>query len=181
MITSPDVLDPLVALALNVLAAAVTLAVGWALAAYLERLVRTLTARHPRVDLTLATLAGRLLRALVVVLTVIAVLDRFGVQTTSFVALIGAAGLAVGLSLQGALGNVAAGILVLLLRPYKVGDAVMMNGTAQGRRRRDDERHGRRRRRDRPVRHQAAQLRGRGGVRAERDGVEQRGAELLAG
>lgn len=43
MITSPDVLDPLVALALNVLAAAVTLAVGWALAAYLERLVRTLT------------------------------------------------------------------------------------------------------------------------------------------
>ncbi len=127
---SPQVVDPIVALALNVLAAALTLALGWALAGWLERVVRTLSARQARLDVTIATLAGRLLRALVLVVTVIAVLDRFGVQTTSLVALIGAAGLAVGLALQGALANVAAGVLVLVLRPYKVGDAVMMNGTA---------------------------------------------------
>jgi small conductance mechanosensitive channel len=127
---SPDIVDPIVALALNVLAAAATLALGWVFAGWVDRTVRRVTSRNPRVDVTLAGVAARVLRALVIVFTLVAVLDRFGVQTTSLVALIGAAGLAIGLSLQGALANVAAGVLVLTLRPFKVGDAVMLNGIA---------------------------------------------------
>ncbi len=73
---------------------------------------------------------GRLARWAVLAFTVIAVLGRFGVQTTSLVALIGAAGLAIGLALQGALSNVAAGVLLLALRPFRVGDAIDIAGTA---------------------------------------------------
>jgi small conductance mechanosensitive channel len=127
---SPEIVDPIVALTLNVLAAAAILAIGWVAAGRVERTVRTLTGRNQRIDVTLAGVSGRVLRALVLIFTLIAVLDRFGVQTTSLVALIGAAGLAVGLSLQGALGNVAAGVLLLVLRPFKVGDAVLVGGTA---------------------------------------------------
>ena len=127
---TPEIVDPVIALALNVLAAATILAIGWVVAGWLDRTVSSLTVRSPKVDATLAGVAARLVRALVLVFTLIAVLDRFGVQTTSLVALIGAAGLAIGLSLQGALANVAAGMLVLSLRPFKVGDAVLVNGTA---------------------------------------------------
>ncbi len=127
---TPEIVEPIIALALNVLAAATILVLGWVVAGWVERTVRTVTARSPKVDATLAGVAARLLRALVLVFTLIAVLDRFGLQTTSLVALIGAAGLAIGLSLQGALANVAAGVLVLSLRPFKVGDAVLVNGTA---------------------------------------------------
>lgn len=127
---SPEIVDPIVALILNVLAAAAILAIGWVAAGWVERTVRTLTGRNPKIDVTLAGVAGRVLRALVLIFTLIAVLDRFGVQTTSLVALLGAAGLAVGLSLQGALSNVASGVLLLVLRPFKVGEAVMVGGTA---------------------------------------------------
>lgn len=61
---------------------------------------------------------------------VLAALAKFGVQTTSFVAVLGAAGLAVGLALQGSLANFAAGVLLLVLRPFKVGDYVEAGGTA---------------------------------------------------
>jgi small conductance mechanosensitive channel len=62
----------------------------------------------------------------VIVITLIAVLSRFGVQTTSLIALLGAAGLAIGLALQGTLSNVAAGVMILLFRPFKIGDAVKL-------------------------------------------------------
>lgn len=123
-------LDPIVALALNVLAAAAILVLGWVVAGWLERTVRSVASRKPTLDATLAGVAARVVRALVLIFTLVAVLDRFGVQTTSLVALIGAAGLAIGLSLQGALANVAAGVLLLTLRPFKLGDAVLVNGTA---------------------------------------------------
>ena len=55
-------------------------------------------------------------------------LNRFGVETTSLIALLGAAGLAIGLALQGTLSNVAAGVMILFFRPFKVGDAVKLNG-----------------------------------------------------
>ena len=73
---------------------------------------------------------ARIVRWLVLVFTIIAVLDRFGVQTASLVALLGAAGLAIGLALQGALSNVAAGVMILGLRPFRIGDAVDIGGTA---------------------------------------------------
>ncbi len=127
---TPTGIDTLVALGLNVLAAALILALGWIFAGWVERTVRALAVRKSRLDAALAGVAGRVLRGLVLVFALIAVLDRFGVQTTSLVALIGATGLAIGLSLQGALGNVAAGVLLLTLRPFRIGDAVLVGGTA---------------------------------------------------
>lgn len=115
--------------AINVVAAFALLVVGWVAAGWAERLVRGATRRHEKLDVTLANLFGRIVRAVVLVVTVIAVLDRFGVHTTSLVAVLGAAGLAVGLALQGALSNVAAGVMLLALRPFRVGDAVDIGGS----------------------------------------------------
>jgi small conductance mechanosensitive channel len=81
-----------------------------------------------RHDRTLQQFGSALARYVVVVLGLIAVLQRLGVQTTSIIAVLGAASLAIGLALQGALSNVAAGVLILLLRPYRVGDQVEMGG-----------------------------------------------------
>ncbi|GAB4271465.1 MAG: mechanosensitive ion channel [Candidatus Promineifilaceae bacterium] len=64
----------------------------------------------------------------ILIITIVAALDRLGVQTTSFVAILGAAGLAVGLALEGALANFAAGALILFLRPFKIGDLVEIAG-----------------------------------------------------
>jgi small conductance mechanosensitive channel len=121
--------DPLIAIGLNVLAAIAILVVGWVVAGWVGRLVLGATERDPRIDRTLATVFARVARAAVLVFTVIAVLDRFGVQTASLVALLGAAGLAIGLALQGALSNVAAGVMILGLRPFRIGDAVDIGGT----------------------------------------------------
>ncbi len=63
-------------------------------------------------------------------MTIVAVLAQFGVQTTSIIAVLGAAGLAIGLALQGTLQNIAAGIMLLLLRPFKVGDFIDAAGKA---------------------------------------------------
>lgn len=63
------------------------------------------------------------------VFAVIAALSKFGVQTTSFIAVIGAAGLAVGLALQGSLSNFAAGVLILLFRPFRIGDMIDSSGS----------------------------------------------------
>ena len=121
--------DQLIGIGLNLLAAIAILIVGWIVAGWVGRLVRSATERDPRIDVTLATVFARVARWAVLVFTVIAVLDRFGVQTTSLVALLGAAGLAIGLALQGALSNVAAGVMILGLRPFRIGDAVDIGGT----------------------------------------------------
>lgn len=79
-------------------------------------------------DRMLLQFAGALVRWVVVLLGAIAVLERLGVRTTSIIAMLGAASLAIGLALQGALSNVAAGVLILVLRPYRVGDQVDVGG-----------------------------------------------------
>ncbi|MDZ7698849.1 MAG: mechanosensitive ion channel [Deltaproteobacteria bacterium] len=71
---------------------------------------------------------GSLTYFLILTFAVVAALAKFGIQTTSFVAVLGAAGLAVGLALQGSLANFAAGVLILILRPFKVGDFIMGAG-----------------------------------------------------
>jgi small conductance mechanosensitive channel len=98
--------------------------VGW-----VECMVRSSTKRNQRLDAALVSVLARVARWGVLVFTLIAVLDRFGVQTTSLVALLGAAGLAIGLALQGALSNVAAGVMILGLRPFRIGDAVDIGGS----------------------------------------------------
>ncbi|HDP88607.1 MAG TPA: mechanosensitive ion channel [Thioalkalivibrio sp.] len=81
-------------------------------------------------DPMLSSFLGSLLRGLLVLAVVIASLDQLGVQTTSLIAVLGAAGLAVGLALQGSLSNFAAGIMLIVFKPFKVGDFIEAAGTA---------------------------------------------------
>lgn len=119
-----------IALLFDVVAAAVILAIGWTVAGWAGRLVGRVAERDERFDRTIASVVQRIVRWGIIIVTVIAVLGRFGVQTTSLVALLGAAGLAIGFALQGALSNVAAGVMILGLRPFRLGDAVDIGGTA---------------------------------------------------
>lgn len=80
------------------------------------------------VDATLVTFGSSLLYYLLMVVVIIASVQQIGVQTTSLVAVLGAAGLAVGLALQGALSNFAAGVLIILFRPFRVGDVIEAAG-----------------------------------------------------
>jgi|TARA_R110002051_G_scaffold87545_1_gene154185 small conductance mechanosensitive channel len=81
-------------------------------------------------DPTVLTFAAQVARVVVYIVGLIAVLQRLGVQTTSIIAVLGAASLAVGLALQGTLSNVAAGVVLLILRPYKVGDVIDIGGAS---------------------------------------------------
>ena len=83
-----------------------------------------------RQDPTVLSFAAQVVRVLVLIIGLIAVLQRLGVQTTSIIAVLGAASLAVGLALQGTLSNVAAGVMLLILRPYRVGEVIDLGGVA---------------------------------------------------
>lgn len=120
--------EGLVSAGLNVLAAIVILIVGLWFAAWAGRAVRRLANRHPRFDDTLAAFSAWIVRYGLTLIVLIAVLRRFGFETTSVIALFGAAALAIGLALQGTLSNVAAGVMLILFRPYRIGDSVELNG-----------------------------------------------------
>ena len=111
---------------MNVLGAILTLIGGFVAANWLSRLTSQAMSKVERIDPVFHPLPGKVVRVAVVLLTLIAVLNRFGVETTSLIALLGAAGLAVGLALQGTLSNVAAGVMILMFRPFKIGDAVKL-------------------------------------------------------
>ena len=113
----------------DVLGAILILLFGWILAGWAGRATRSAVDKIAWMDGTIKPLIASVVRYLVVIITVVAVLNRFGVQTTSIIAVLGAAGLAVGLALQGTLSNVAAGVMILFLRPFKVGDYVSAGGT----------------------------------------------------
>jgi len=112
---------------LRLVAACAILVLGWMLATAMKRWVLAGLAHLP-VDLTLKPLLASLIRYAILIVTVILVLGQFGVQTTSLIALLGAAGLAVGLALQGTLSNVASGVMLLILRPFRVGHFVQVAG-----------------------------------------------------
>jgi small conductance mechanosensitive channel len=122
------------AFSMRVLVAAVILAFTLWAAGRLARLtaggVDRLTRRHHSADKTLSDFASAMIRYIVIAIGAVAVLQQLGVQATSVLAVLGAASLAIGLALQGTLSNVAAGVMVLLLRPYRVGDRVELNGKA---------------------------------------------------
>ena len=84
--------------------------------------------RRQEVDKTLETFVCNLVRMVLLVVVIIAAIGQLGIETTSFIAIFGAAGLAVGLALQGSLSNFAAGVLIVLFRPYRVGDFVEAAG-----------------------------------------------------
>jgi small conductance mechanosensitive channel len=108
----------------------ILIATLWA-ARWAGRLARRALARLPRAqgsDTTLQTFVSALVRWAIVALGMVAVLQQLGVRTTSILAVLGAASLAIGLAVQGALGNIAAGVLILIMKPYRIGDTVEING-----------------------------------------------------
>jgi small conductance mechanosensitive channel len=116
----------------SVLGGIAILIVGWMASKIVARSLRAALGRFERVDATLRNFFVSLVRYIILIFTVLAVLSAFGVQTASLIAIFGAAGLAVGLALQGTLSNVAAGVMLLLFRPFKVGDYIDGGGGAAG-------------------------------------------------
>ena len=115
---------------LDMVQAVIILLIGYWLASRLSNATRRRLDRFERVDGTLKPLFANLVRYAVLIVTIIAVLAQFGVQTASIIAVLGAAGLAIGLALQGTLQNIAAGIMLLFLRPFKVGDFISAAGSS---------------------------------------------------
>ena len=109
---------------LNLVSAIAILAIGFFLAGWVSRTIRKRLAGVDRLDPTLIPITAQIVRYAILVFTLILVLAEFGIQTTSMIAVLGAAGLAIGLALQGTLQNVAAGLMILILRPYHVGEFV---------------------------------------------------------
>jgi small conductance mechanosensitive channel len=110
--------------AVNFVIATLILIAGWVVARWAERWMHDLVGRSHYIDDTLKPLIANFVRYAILAITVVAVLGRFGVQTTSLIALLGAAGLAVGLALQGTLSNVASGVMLLVLRPFRVYEKI---------------------------------------------------------
>jgi small conductance mechanosensitive channel len=113
----------------NVLAAIGILVGGYLVALLARRILRRVLIRS-RVDTTVTAFVGGLTYFAILGMAIVAMLARFGVETASFVALFGAIAFAIGFALQGALANFAAGLIILILRPYKVGDFITAGGTA---------------------------------------------------
>ncbi|MBN1586711.1 MAG: mechanosensitive ion channel [Candidatus Omnitrophica bacterium] len=112
---------------LNVLAAIVIFVVG----KWVARWVSDVTAKlmtKAKVDAALVSFVQHLAYVALMVFVIIAAIGKLGVQTTSFIAVLGAAGLAVGLALQGSLSNFAAGVLIVLFKPFKAGDFIEAGG-----------------------------------------------------
>ena len=110
--------------AINFLIAVLILIAGWIIARWMGRWIQDVIGRSHYVDETLKPLISNFARYAILAITVVAVLSQFGVQTTSLIALLGAAGLAIGLALQGTLSNVASGVLLLILRPFRVYEKI---------------------------------------------------------
>lgn len=113
---------------LDVLGAVVLLVAGWTVAGWARRSIIRVLDRTPRMDATLKPIIANIVRYLILILVLVAVLAQFGVQTTSIIAVLGAAGLAIGLAMQGTLQNIAAGVMLLFLRPFRVGDYIDAEG-----------------------------------------------------
>ena len=121
--------DLLIQYAVNIVAAIVILIIGSIVARVVgNALNRVMKLRG--IDATVADFLSAIVRYGVLAFTFIAVLGRVGVQTTSVIAVLGAAGLAVGLALQGSLSNFAAGVLLVIFRPLRVGEYVDLGGVA---------------------------------------------------
>jgi small conductance mechanosensitive channel len=124
-------LDAASGLAVNLVVAVLILILTLWLSSWIAKVTRRTLERIQRPAAPDATLLGFLssaARGIVLIIGAIAVLQRLGVQTTSILTLLGAGSLAIGLAMQGSLSNVAAGVMLLVLRPYRIGDVVAING-----------------------------------------------------
>ncbi|WP_437676320.1 mechanosensitive ion channel family protein [Sorangium sp. So ce131] len=114
----------------SVASALIIAVIGWIASVWTARSVRALGKKWTQIDLTLVPVLASLSRLVVLTVTAMAVLERFGVDTKSLFAVLGAAGLTIGLALKDTLSDVASGLVLLVLRPFDVGDAVEIDGTA---------------------------------------------------
>lgn len=121
--------DQVLAVGLRVAYAALILVIGVWLAFFVSRLIRKQALKREHLDTTLASFFADLVRYALIAVVLTAVLHKFGVETASLVAVLGAATLAIGLALQGTLSNVAGGVMVIFLRPYRIGDYVQLAGS----------------------------------------------------
>jgi small conductance mechanosensitive channel len=114
---------------INVIAALLIFLIGKWVAGMLARLFENMMMKS-KVNKTLASFAKNIVYFGILIFVAIAALNKLGVETNSFVAIIGAAGLAVGLALQGSLANFAAGVMIILFQPFEVGDTIEAGGAA---------------------------------------------------
>jgi small conductance mechanosensitive channel len=113
---------------LHLLTAIGILIIGFWIAGRTQRLVMSSLSRTGHVDQMLPGFLGNIVRYFILTVTVLAVLSQFGIQTTSLVTVLGAAGLAIGLALQGTLSQLAAGVMLLIFRPFRIGHHVLVGG-----------------------------------------------------
>jgi small conductance mechanosensitive channel len=113
----------------RVIGAILILIAGWVVSRVLYAGIVRVCARSPRIDRTVGLFLANGARYATLVFTFTAVLTTFGIETTSFVAVLGAMGLAIGLALQGTLSNLAAGIMMVVFRPFGIGDRIAAGGT----------------------------------------------------
>ena len=102
----------------------VVVAAAWIITRVTNKAIKKIVAKFPAVDEALAQVLGNVARVLIWLLAFLIVLDLFGVNTASILTVLGAAGLAIGLAMKDSLSNIAAGLMLLILRPYKLGDYV---------------------------------------------------------
>ena len=117
-------------LAGDILSVVLIIVLGFVLSGWVRRRIVAIGGRNKHLDVTLFNFLGNIVRYLILAFASLFVLNTFGIQTTSLVAPIGAAGLAIGLALQGTLSNVAAGVMIILFRPIKIGDFVQVSGVS---------------------------------------------------
>lgn len=125
-----SIVETIATYGLDVLGAILILIIGMMFAGWAQRTTQKTLGKFDRLDETLRVFFASIVKYLIIILVILAVLNQFGVQTTSLIALLGAAGLAIGLALQGTLSNVAAGVMLLIFRPFKVGDYIDAGGQA---------------------------------------------------
>ncbi len=110
--------------------ALVVLIVGWMAAGIVSRTVRRRVNATPRIDPTLGNFFASMVKWAILAIVLVAVMGIFGIPATSLVAILGAASLAIGLALQGTLSDLSAGVMLIIFRPYKLGQFVDIGGTA---------------------------------------------------
>ena len=114
---------------IKIIGALLILIIGRIAAGIVQKVVKKLLTKSGT-DQSIISFVGSLIYTIIMVFTVLATLAKFGIETASFIAILGAAGFAIGFALQGSLANFAAGILILVLRPYKIGDYIEGGGVA---------------------------------------------------
>ncbi len=117
-------------LAFNVIKAILVLVLGWVAAGVISGMLRRRINATPRIDQTLGNFVASLVKVVILLMVLVSVLGLFGIEATSLVAVIGAATLAIGLALQGTLSDLAAGVMLVVFRPYKLGQYVSVGGTS---------------------------------------------------